>query len=283
MMIGNKDEPGPIEKIDEALVPDGPSQAGEIIVTNDKSVERALEEFVAQANAAQAEDYDGWDIAANIDRFVEQARSQPGSAEPPRPRVPLPGVTPFPEPAPPGAQAAPPSAPIAAWALPPPAATPGATPRNGSQLPFELLPSIAQGGISRNMFFAGLAVAAILSAAIAVIAVRMSASSSRAEPAASARPPPPPARPAPVPTEPLVTPVISTKAPAPASAPPAEKTAAAKTPAPPADDKAAAGPAAKPVEAEPAAPTAPPRRHHSKTHGDKAARPAKGWVDPFAQ
>src|SRR5215471_15847835 len=121
MMTGNKGASGPVEKIDEVLVSDGPSQAGEIIVKSDqnKSVERALEEFVIQANAAQAEDYDGWDIASNIDRFVDQARSQPGSAEPPRPRLPLPGVAPFPEPAPPPTSAPP----VSSW---PVVATPAA-------------------------------------------------------------------------------------------------------------------------------------------------------------
>jgi len=164
-MIGNKDEKSSIEKIDEVLVPDGPSQAGEIIVKNERSVERALEEFVIQANASQAEDYDGWDIASNIDKFVEQARSQPGSAEPPRPRLPLPGVAPFQDPPAPSASLASAAGPSAAASTPGASVTPIAWPvvvkpaspeapaSDGklAPLPFAALPSIPQGGISRKI------------------------------------------------------------------------------------------------------------------------------------
>src|SRR6185295_244260 len=45
------------------------------------SVEQALEDFVQEANSSFAEDYDGWDIASNIDKFVEQARTRPIATE----------------------------------------------------------------------------------------------------------------------------------------------------------------------------------------------------------
>src|SRR5512137_2679566 len=48
----------------------------------ERSVEESLEEFVSQANAAFAEDFDGWDIAqtTNEVRLFQQDRRQQGEA-----------------------------------------------------------------------------------------------------------------------------------------------------------------------------------------------------------
>ena len=105
-MTGNGNKTEPIEKLEDVLV-EGPSQAGEIVSPPtpdqppEKSVEQALEDFVAQANSAFTEDYDGWDIAANIDKFVEQARTKPveETAAPPPPAAPARVPTPLPAPA----------------------------------------------------------------------------------------------------------------------------------------------------------------------------------------
>src|SRR5262249_12604145 len=95
----------PIDKIEEVLV-EGPAASGTIGPKSEKSVEQALEDFVAQANSSFAEDYDGWDIAPNIDKFVEQARPKPvAEVEPAEPPAPVPAPAPV--------QAAPTPAPAA--------------------------------------------------------------------------------------------------------------------------------------------------------------------------
>ncbi len=86
----------PIDKIEEVLV-EGPAASGTIVPKSEKSVEQALEDFVSQANSSFAEDYDGWDIASNIDKFVEQARSKPlPEVEPAEPPAPAPAPAPAP-------------------------------------------------------------------------------------------------------------------------------------------------------------------------------------------
>src|SRR5262252_5551664 len=89
----------PIDKIEEVLV-EGPAASGTIVPKTEKSVEQAHEDFVSQANSSFAEDYDGWDIASNIDKFVEQARSKPlAEVEPADPPAPAPAPVPTPAPA----------------------------------------------------------------------------------------------------------------------------------------------------------------------------------------
>src|SRR5215471_20194646 len=174
----------PIDKIEEVLV-EGPAAAGTIVPKSEKSVEQALEDFVSQANSSFAEDYDGWDIASNIDKFVEQARSKPlAEVEPADP----------PAPAPAPVQAAPAPAPAAVSAPVYTTTAPDAQPPVMMHEPTPT-PMLVGGGITRGMFLGGILAAGVISAGVAVAVIKFAPSQQPAAPATVVTAPAPTAQP----------------------------------------------------------------------------------------
>src|SRR5262245_43757696 len=170
----------PIEKLDEVLVSETPKL--------ERSVEQALEDFVAQANSSFAEDYDGWDIASNIDKFVEQARSKPlEEVEPADPPAPAPQA------AAPGVMHSPTPTPTQVVAPTPYTTQPDAWP---PVMMHEPTPTpMVFVGITRGMFLGGIVAAGVISAAVAVVVIKFAPSQQPAAPATAVAAPAPTAAP----------------------------------------------------------------------------------------
>jgi hypothetical protein len=274
----------------------------------EKSVEASLEEFVNQANAAFAEDFDGWDIAqttAEVRFFMEGKKQQDEAAHQAQEAIKLQQVKPPAPVAPITAAPLPAESTAIVKPLPSPAGGGTATRQRQAvearqirhedqtvptaKLPVEEVadktvpqPKVASQGMSRGFLFATMLGAFLVGAIVVLLVVKFF----------FVQPPPPvvlqPTPPTPPPAEPAAAPAV---APAPAVAAPAAPTpapaaAVAKEPEPEPkaapepkvepEPKAAAAPkAAKaPVAARPAAPRAP-KPAVAKPAAPKPAAPAK--------
>jgi len=275
----------------------------------EKSVEASLEEFVNQANAAFAEDFDGWDIAqttAEVRFFMEGKKQQEEAAKQAQEAIKLQQAKPLAPVAPITAAPLPGESTAIVKPLPSPggAAVPAARQRQvietrqvrhedqtvpTAKLPAEEVdktvpqPKVASTGMSRGFMFATMLGAFLVGAAVVLLAVKFFFM--QPPPAVVVQPAPtPPAATAPTaapaPASAPVEPAVAAPAPAPAAAPdkepePEPKAAsAAKAAAPKAAAAKAAPKAAPKAAARPARPAAP--KPAAKPAAPKApAAPAK--------